>query len=661
MAPKDHQYATGVELYPELDKHLQSNVKGLHIIGAASGSPLLKTCINEGVEVIRSLCRIMPPSGETDGPLELIIVGAGPSGLTAALEAKKRGYRYKLLEQGRPLNTILNFPSGKHVYAEPATLRSLGDLDFDDASKEELLASWSPRSEEVDMVRDADVTDIRQTSDGFEVVTTTSETFRCRRVILAIGRMGNPRQLGVPGEDLPCVYTALLNPGKYQDQQVVVVGGGNSAAECAIALAPRNRVTLVHRSDGFHRVSRINRVHLAEAEQVHGLRVLLNSQTQEFRSGEVDIETDGKRETLPRDVGFVLIGADPPTSFLKRLGVVFEGEWGLKILPKLTWVFTLVYAVYATKAGLWPLKSVYEILMRADLRPDLLYGIVYTVLVTVFGTRALRKYKNDPYQRKRYSSLIAFQFLIYFLLPWSLYYAGFAEWWRTWTISLPFPLGYYGLWEPAGDLFSGTSLPWAVAAVVTFLVVMPLVSIRHGKRFCSWVCPCGGIADTLGDGFRHKAPRGQSVRRWESLESVILVVTILVSLYLISGYREFLDPGQVKHVYKAIVDLTLASIVAITLYPFAGSRFWCRFACPLSKWMELWGRWTGGKLAIVSNDECISCGECTRYCQMGIDVRAFAQREQPLSNTTTSCIFCGICVTVCPVDVLKVEYRPAGH
>ncbi|MBD3335693.1 MAG: 4Fe-4S dicluster domain-containing protein, partial [Candidatus Eisenbacteria bacterium] len=106
-----------------------------------------------------------------------------------------------------------------------------------------------------------------------------------------------------------------------------------------------------------------------------------------------------------------------------------------------------------------------------------------------------------------------------------------------------------------------------------------------------------------------------------------------------------------------VVDLGLASVIGIGLYPFYGSRVWCRFFCPLAKWMELWGRWTKGRIKIVPNEECISCGECTRYCQMGIDVRAFAQREQPLSNATTSCIFCGICVTVCPVDVLRVERR----
>jgi thioredoxin reductase/Pyruvate/2-oxoacid:ferredoxin oxidoreductase delta subunit len=662
MAPKDHQYATGVERYPELDKHLQSNVKGLHIIGAANGSPLLKTSINEGVQVIRSLARIMPPARDNRGPEDLVIVGAGPAGLTAALEAKKRGYRFKLLEQGRPLNTILNFPAGKHIYAEPATLRSLGDLDFDDSTKEKLLESWSAKCAEVDIVQPANVTEINKRANQFEVITAEGDRFAARRVILAIGRMGNPRKLGVPGEDLPCVYPALLNPGKYQDKQIVVIGGGNSAAECAISLAPKNQVALIHRGDGFPRLSSTNRSLLKKAQQEHGLQIHLLTKVHQFRRGQIEISTkEGKRQTLKRDVAFVLIGADPPTSFLKRLGVNFSGEWTLRILPKLAWVFAMVYSVYAVKFGLWPFKATYQLLTDLDVRPDLLYGILYTVLVTSFGTRALRKYQHDQYQRKRYATLIACQWLVYFLLPWSLYYAHYTEWWRTWAISLPFPLGYYGLWEPGRTLFTGTSLPWALGAAIAFLVVMPLFSRHHGKRFCAWVCPCGGMADTLGDGFRHKSPRGKGIRRLETSETVILVLTVLVSLYLISGYRNLLDPGQVKNIYKSIVDIGLASIFAITLYPFGGNRIWCRFFCPLSKWMELWGRWAGGKLAIVPNDECISCGECTHFCQMGIDVRAFAQREEPLSNRTTSCIFCGICVTVCPVDVLHLEHKAAGH
>ncbi len=657
MPPKDPQYASGVEQRPELDRHFQAGTSGLHVIGGANGSPLLKTCINEGVEVIRSISRLMPPSRDAGTETEILIVGAGPAGLSAALEARRRGYRFEIVEQGRPLNTILNFPDGKQVYAEPAKLQTLGQLELEDALKEDLLERWSVQAGELDIHRAVNVREIRRRGSVFEVRAADGQVFTARRVILAIGRMGNPRKLGAPGEDLPCVYTALHNPGKYVGQGIVVVGGGNSAAEAALALSAQNRVTLVHRDDGLPRVSRANRTALERAQANGTLRVMLSANAKAFRDTEVDVSVDGEIETLKVDVAFVLIGADPPTAFLKRLGVTFEGQWRWSRLAPLAWVFALIYSLYAIKSGRWPYAGTYAQLMAWGADPSLLYGILYSGLMTFFGLRAARRYRHDSYQRKRYGTLISAQWLIYFILPWALYYAGHSDYWRWWGVTLTYPLGYYGLWDSANQLFAGTALPWALATLVAFLVVVPLVSAFHGKRFCAWVCPCGGLADTVGDAWRAKAPRGKTVRKLEGASTIILLLTVACSVFLISGYRALADPGTVKEVYRLMVDFGLASVIAITLYPFNGPRIWCRFFCPLAKWMELWGRWTGGRLAIVPNSECISCGECTRYCQMGIDVRAFAVREQRLSNRTTGCVFCGICVTVCPVDVLRVERR----
>ena len=636
---------------------MQAGLRGLHIIGAANGSPLLKTCINEGVEVIRSIARLMPPSKAAENALEQLIIGAGPAGIAAALEARRRGYRFQILEQSRTLNTLTNFPEGKCIYAEPAVLRTLGELAFEDATKEELLAQWGRMASELEIVSGANVRAIESVKAGLRVRTATGETYHARRVILAIGRMGNPRRLGSPGEDLPHVHNLLLNPRKYAQREIVVVGGGNSAVEAALALRDRNRVTLVYRGSAIQRASRRNRAQLAEAQRNGTLQILLDAQVTAFRPGETEIAVAGERRTVRCDEVFVLIGTDPPTAFLRRLGVAFEGEWRLARLPNLAWVLALIYSLYALKAGRWPMDVLYAKLHELGADPSLLYGLLYTGLLTFFGMRALRKYRRDPLQRMRYATLIAAQWLLYFLLPWVLYYAGYAAWWRTWGVTLAYPLGYYGLFEPARTLFTGTALPWALATLAVFLIVTPLIARRHGKRFCAWVCPCGGMAETVGDFWRHKAPRGQGVRRIETLATVVLVATVLASILIISDYRQFLDPDAVKEGYRIIVDFLLASVVAITLYPFAGPRIWCRFFCPLAKWLELWARWTGGGPAIVANDECISCGECTRFCQMGIDVRAFAQRGERFSNRTTCCISCGICVTVCPVDVLHVEER----
>ncbi len=655
--PRDPQYAGGVETPPDLDRRLESTRRGIHVIGAAAGAPLLKIALNQGVEAVRAIARIMPPAGGED-PLDLAIIGAGPAGISAALEARKKGYSFVILEQGRVLDTLCAYPGGKKVYAEPSTLKTLGGLWFDDSAKEELLERWGDAAADLPVRLGAEVTDILGSEGDFRVETKGGETFRARRVILALGRMGNPRKLGVPGEDLPCVYSHLLNPGKYEGKKILVVGGGNSAVEAALALAGSNQVTLVHRGVDFPRVFKDLRRKLEEKEREGKVRILRPARVLSFGPEKAEIEAGGRRETLAMDAAFVLIGTDPPLAFFKRAGIALEGAWTWWRALTLAWVFFLVYALYGIKAGLWPFRGVYAALLSARLDPSFLYGILYTVLVTTFGARALWKYRDDPYQRKRFSTLMAAQWLVYFLLPWGLFYLGYPEWWRSWGVTLTYPLGYYALWEPASSLFAGSALPWALGSLAAFLVVMPLVSAFFGKAFCAWVCPCGALAETVGDEWRRKAPRGKGALKVEVSSTVILLLTLAASFYIVLDYRLSLEPDTVKKVYKAAVDLGLASILAITLYPFKGGRIWCRFFCPLARWMELWGRWTGGRRAIVPNDECISCGECTRYCQMGIDVRAFAQRGEPLSNESTSCVFCGICVNKCPVDVLRVGRLP---
>ncbi len=663
LVRKDPQYSEGVEQRPELDRLLQGSIKGLHIVGAANGSPLLKTCINEGVEVVRSISKLMKPSGAdcADGLCDLIIVGAGPTGISAAMEASKRGYSYRLLEKSRPLDTILNFPAGKHVYAEPASLATLGKLWLEDSTKEQLLERWGQTVSDVTIELGTVVNDVKLADGHFEVQTAESKVIKGRRVILAIGRMGNPRRLGVPGEDLAHVYTKLLNPGKYTGRDLIVIGGGNSAAEAVLALCHNNHVVMIHRRRDFPRLSKVNRDLLLQAEKESKVDIIRESRVVEFLPGQVQLETKDGSKTLKADAAFELIGGDPPTAFLKRIGVRMEGKWfGLRLVH-LSWVLLLVYFIYGTKNGLWPFEKLYSGLNQAGVKPGMIYGLLYSLLMTFFGLKAMSRYRHDPYQTKRFGTLIAAQWIVYFAVPWVLWYlVDYAEFWRLWGVTLTYPLGYYGLWDPAGKLFSDTILPWAIASLAAFAVFMPIFSIYHGKRFCSWFCPCGGLAETVGDAWRHKAPKGKAIRKLEASSTLIMLVTFLASVLIISDYREFISPQGVRYWYKMIVDIGLASIVAITLYPFSGGRVWCRFFCPLAKWMELWSRWGGGKLAIVPNDECISCGECTRYCQMGIDVRAFAQRNQPLSNDTTSCVFCGICVTVCPVDVLSLKRLPGG-
>ena len=443
LVRKDPQYAEGVEVRPELDRHFESSVGGLHIIGAANGSPLLKTCINEGVQVVRAIARALrarPAAAEGDGVaqvVDVLVVGAGPGGVSAALEARRRGLSVRIIEKSRPFNTIHLFPQGKHVYAEPATLRTLGGLPLEDSVKEELLARWGEAIGELEVERGVALTGLRRAGDLLRVQLAGGGEALARRVVLAIGRMGTPRRLGVPGEDRPEVFSVLLNPGKYQERQIVVLGGGNSAAEAALALLVRNSVTLVHRRSEFPRLSAVNRRLLLRAEEQGRLQIRRATTTVAFEEGHALVHGPDGEERLPTDAAFVLIGGTPPTALLRALGVRFEGTWLGPRLVHLLWVAALVYTVYGIKFGLAPFAGLYATLMRVNLDPGFLYGLLYSVLLTVFGLRALHKYRHDPTQRRRYGFLIAFQWIVYFGVPWSLYYVvHYSEWWRVWGVTL---------------------------------------------------------------------------------------------------------------------------------------------------------------------------------------------------------------------------------
>jgi polyferredoxin len=190
--------------------------------------------------------------------------------------------------------------------------------------------------------------------------------------------------------------------------------------------------------------------------------------------------------------------------------------------------------------------------------------------------------------------------------------------------------------------------------------VIPILAVFHGKRYCSWICGCGGLAETLGDRWRHLAPKGKTSIRWEFMNTVVLVAAVAVTAAVL--LRDIVDILRTPAAYavlwyRLIADVWLVGILPVTLYPFFGGKVWCRHWCPLAKMMHLFSaaftRLNVSRFAIHSNEKCIACGECSRNCQVGIDVMRFALKQEVLDNYNSSCIGCGICVTVCPMDVLS--------
>ncbi|MBT3463651.1 NAD(P)-binding domain-containing protein [archaeon] len=245
---------------PALKKNFESeNIKNLFVIGSLSGIPLIKNAINQGKDVIDE---IKPNSIKKEADFDLIIVGGGPGGVTAAIEAKKKGLNYILLEKGRLFEIVHQYPNKKPIYAEPHELKVTGDLNFEDKPKEKLLEDLAKKIKKnpINIIENNPVSDIKKKGDLF-FIKSKNKNYTSEFVILSIGDLGSPRKLKISGEDLDIVSHKLDNPDKYFDKKILVVGGGNSAIEAAIALSEKNKVILSYRQDSFFRCTKKIRIY----------------------------------------------------------------------------------------------------------------------------------------------------------------------------------------------------------------------------------------------------------------------------------------------------------------------------------------------------------------------------------------------------------------
>jgi polyferredoxin len=300
------------------------------------------------------------------------------------------------------------------------------------------------------------------------------------------------------------------------------------------------------------------------------------------------------------------------------------------------------------------------------------YTVLYTAVMTIFGIQALKRWgldRKDKFQVWRYVSLLSFQWIFFFLIPeflfeWAIKYQWVGERlahdpafagqaWRSYGIVYAWPLFFYTFFYEPHKI-------WVIWGVVLSFGIIPLLALFHGKRYCSWVCGCGGLAETFGDRWRHLAPKGRTSIRWEWMNLAVLIFAAVVSVaMLLRDAVALLRHPAVSGLdaYHLIADIWLVGILPVTLYPFLGGKVWCRYWCPLAKMMHLFSKaYTKlgvSRFVIHANDKCIACTECSRNCQVGIDVMSYALKQHPLDNGTSSCIGCGICVSVCPMDVLS--------
>ena len=317
----------GVDI-PCVTPTFETNVPGIFIAGELGGMGLIRKAAEQGQQAMASISR----HRAEDGELDVVIVGAGPAGLSASLAAMERKLRFVTLEQEDSLGgTVYHYPRNKIVMTQPVSLPLVGKIKMGEISKESLLEFWQSIVQRTDLrisfgERVEKITAVER---GF-VVKTVRQEFRCRSVLLAIGRRGTPRKLGVPGEELPKVVYRLVDPEQYRARHVLVVGGGDSAIEAAVAVAaePDTKVTLSYRGEAFGRVKVKNRERMAEAERAGNLSVLLRSSVTAIDDRQVELDQDGNNLTLENDAVVVCAGGILPTPMLKEIGIRVETKFG---------------------------------------------------------------------------------------------------------------------------------------------------------------------------------------------------------------------------------------------------------------------------------------------------------------------------------------------
>ncbi|MCB9887834.1 MAG: NAD(P)-binding domain-containing protein [Planctomycetes bacterium] len=364
---------------PAVDEHLEAvGTPGLFLAGEITGFALVRTAVEHGTLVAREVaarCEATPGAGpaEKGDPLDLLVVGLGPAGLSCLLAAKEKGLRCMGIDQAAELGgTVAAYPRRKLVMTQPMHLPLHGRLNRLEYTKEELVELWQGLAAQHRLpVRTSVVLQkVERGADGVFTVFTDQGKVRARHVCLAVGRRGSPQKLGVPGEDLPKVAYSLLDAESYHGRRVLVVGGGDSAIEAALALAEQegNEVTISYRRSSFSRLKARNEERVVEAVEQGHVRVLFESTVESIAEDHVVLRTSGAAPVLgggvgggtatatclelPNDEVFVFAGGTPPFPLLEAAGVSFDPELRPQELPDADRGTGLLIALSATLFGL---------------------------------------------------------------------------------------------------------------------------------------------------------------------------------------------------------------------------------------------------------------------------------------------------------------------
>ena len=329
----------GIDI-PRIQENFETNVPGLYIVGELGGMGLIGNAFEQGRQCVEGIIKEMKSddragaNGAAAAPdLDLVIVGCGPAGLSASLTAQEAGLKFVTVEREDVGGTVRHYPRKKLVLTRPVKVPGYGKLNVREVTKEDLIGTWEEivRTAGLEVATGETVTAVssRETGSGF-MVTTSAREIETRRLVLAIGRRGVPCKLGVPGEELPTVAYSLREPESFQGDRILVVGGGDSAVEAALALAeqPGNQVRMSYRGESFRRIKPKNHQRVEEVVSAGGLDILWSTNLVRIESDSITYRNGGPPETLPNDYTFIFAGGELPTRFLRDCGVEIETRFG---------------------------------------------------------------------------------------------------------------------------------------------------------------------------------------------------------------------------------------------------------------------------------------------------------------------------------------------
>ncbi|MDP4898476.1 MAG: NAD(P)-binding domain-containing protein [Akkermansiaceae bacterium] len=704
--------AGGVEKAPAANDDGTCNVPGIFIVGDLTGVPLLKFSADTGARAVQTILedKSFEPGDDGGETLDLAIIGAGVSGISAAIEASKSGLNYKIYESAEAFSTIRNFPRKKPIYAYPTDMVPAGEMRFESDIKEDLLVELEEQRKNHGIETTELAIEKISRSGGKLNLHTKDKTVTAKRVIIAIGRTGNFRKLNVPGEGLEKVSNRLIDASKFGGKKVLVVGGGDSAMEAAISLAEEGaQVDLSYRKKEFSRPKAENIEKLKKLEADGTLTLHLGTNIQDIDEEVVTICGESGCDTvIPNDFVFTLIGREAPLDFFRKSGITVSGDKGAKFWATIS--FALLFCVwmyhwkkggklpfdghlpewllpnpgtlFAGLAGWWSTPGTLGYIFKgATNDPGFYYSLAYCSCVLIFGIRRIRRRKT-PYVKLQTTVLTLIQWIPLFILPYFVFpwlgansaftSGGFGQWfgetflsngpgtapdqyWRSFGFILAWPLFVFNLFTEA------PMWGWLILGFIQTFVIIPLIVWRWGKgAYCGWICSCGALAETMGDAHRHKMPHGPFWNKLNMVGQVVLAFAFVILAIRIFGwvfpstganelFNTLLYTLPVGN-YSYLVDLWLAGILGVAFYFHFSGRVWCRFACPLAALMHIYARFTRFRI-FADKDKCISCNVCTTVCHQGIDVMAFANKGKPMEDP--ECVRCSACVQSCPTGVLN--------